>query len=170
MTEPTRDQTVATSALELVVVIAIGVAFVAAIVAALTYDFVSARAPLFILFPLVILIGVQFRKIRTFLQANIGSSTFAVALKENRQKLGRSLQLVTWTGVLMVLMYVAGHYVASAAFMYLLLHNVSSESKKLSVTVSLIVTIILFVLFEHGFSIELSRGVIFEFLSERFGD
>jgi cell division protein FtsW (lipid II flippase) len=46
--------------LELVFITFIGLVVVGALVAALNYDFISARAPLVIMVPLLILIAMQF--------------------------------------------------------------------------------------------------------------
>ncbi|MFQ5981747.1 MAG: hypothetical protein ACE5KS_00080 [Woeseiaceae bacterium] len=50
------------AALELMFISIIGLLVVGAFVAALNYDFVSARAPLVIMVPLLILIGMQLHK------------------------------------------------------------------------------------------------------------
>ena len=144
----------------------LGIAFVVAFIAALTYDFVSARAPLFILAPLIILIGVQFRRTRKASAEVTTEPSVSAAPANSQQKLRKILELIAWTGLLLLMIFVAGHYVASAVFMYLLLHTVSKESNKLSIIVSICVVAIIYALFEHGFNIELSRGLIFDFIAE----
>jgi hypothetical protein len=63
-----NDETTQNSvALELVFISFIGLVVIGAFVAALNYDFVSARAPLVIMVPLLILIGMQFNKISVFM-------------------------------------------------------------------------------------------------------
>jgi hypothetical protein len=57
--------------------------------------------------------------------------------------------------------YLIGHYAGMMIFMFLLLHFKAKESLRLSVIVTLIVTAIIFVLFEQIFNIELYRGLIF---------
>lgn len=168
MSEIRKVRTKNTNTLELVFISLIGLAFAAALVAALTYDFVSAQAPLFILVPLLILIGIQFNRIRGSTSSDAVSSGFSNVLKRNHEKFNKATELVGWTVLLLVVIFVAGHYFASATFMYVLLHVRSNETRRLSVVMSISVTAILYLLFEHGFNIELSRGLIFKFFSEYF--
>jgi hypothetical protein len=69
--------------------------------------------------------------------------------------------LIGWMIFLLGTIYLIGHYAGMMIFMFLLLHFKAKESLRLSVIVTLIVTAIIFVLFEQIFNIELYRGLIF---------
>ncbi len=151
--------------LELFFVVLIGLAFSAALVAALNYDFVSARTPLVILVPLLILIGAQINRTRKATNIKAIKSSLSRVAAGNDRKFKMVAGLVGLIVMLMVLIFVAGHYIGVATFMYVLLNVISKESKLLSALVSTGVTAILYVLFEIGFNIEMYRGLIFNFLS-----
>ncbi len=165
MAEEADEVTENNTTLELFFVVLIGLAFVAALIAALNYDFVSARTPLVILVPLLILIGAQINRTRKATNAEaIKSSLSRVAAGKDR-KFNMAAGMSGWIVMLMLLIFFAGHYVGVATFMYILLNVISKESKLLSALVSTGVTAILYVLFEIGFNIELYRGLIYNFLS-----
>ena len=168
MAEEADEVTENNTTLELFFVVLIGLAFVAALIAALNYDFVSARTPLVILVPLLILIGVQINRTRKATNAKaIKSSLSRVAAGKDR-KFNLVAGMSGWIVMLMLLIFFAGHYVGVATFMYFLLNVISKESKLLSALVSTGVTAILYVLFEIGFNIEMYRGLIYNFLSGYF--
>lgn len=165
MAEEADEVTENNTTLELFFIVLIGLAFVAAFIAALNYDFVSARTPLVILVPLLILIGAQINRTRKATNAKtIQSSLSRVATGKDR-KFNMVAGISGWIVMLMLLIFFAGHYVGVATFMYILLNVISKESKLLSALVSTGVTAILFVLFEIGFNIELYRGLLYSFLS-----
>jgi len=165
MAEEADEVTENNTTLELFFVVLIGLAFVAAFIAALNYDFVSARTPLVILVPLLILIGAQINRTRKATNAKaIKSSLSRVAAGKDR-KFKLVAGMSGWIVMLMLLIFFAGHYVGVATFMYVLLNVISKESKLLSALVSTGVTAILYVLFEIGFNIEMYRGLIYNFLS-----
>jgi len=168
MAEEADEVTENNTTLELFFVVLIGLAFVAAFFAALNYDFVSARTPLVILVPLLILIGAQINRTRKATNAKaIKSSLSRVAAGKDR-KFNLVAGMSGWIVMLMLLIFFAGHYVGVATFMYFLLNVISKESKLLSALVSTGVTAILYVLFEIGFNIEMYRGLIYNFLSGYF--
>ncbi len=165
MAEEADEVTENNTTLELFFVVLIGLAFVAALIAALNYDFVSARTPLVILVPLIILIGAQINRTRKATNAKaIKLSLSRVAAGKDR-KFNLVAGMSGWIVMLMLLIFFAGHYVGVATFMYVLLNVISKESKLLSALVSTGVTAILYVLFEIGFNIEMYRGLIYNFLS-----
>lgn len=151
--------------LELFFVVLIGLAFSAALVAALGYAFVSARTPLVILIPLLLLIGAQINRTRKATDVTTILSDLSQVMRGKNRKFNTVASMVGWIVMLMLLIFVAGHYVGVATFMYFLLNLISKESKLLSALVSTGVTAILYILFEIGFNIELYRGLIYNFLS-----
>jgi len=165
MAEETDEVTENNTTLELFFVVLIGLAFVAALIAALNYDFVSARTPLVILVPLLILIGAQINRTRKATNAKAIQSSLSRVATGKVRKFNMVAGMSGWIVMLMLLIFFAGHYVGVATFMYILLNVISKESKLLSALVSTGVTAILYVLFEIGFNIELYRGLIYNFLS-----
>ena len=152
--------------LELIFVVLIGLAVSAALVAALGYAFVSARTPLVILVPLLILIGAQINRTKKATNATTIMSDLSQVMKGKNRKFNMIAGMVGLIVLLMLVIFFAGHYVGVATFMYILINVISKESKLLSVLVSIGITAILFVLFEIGFNIELYRGLIYNFLSD----
>jgi len=73
-----------------------------------------------------------------------------------------------WIVFLLVLIYLTGHYVGIATFMYILLSYIAREKTGLSVSISLGVTLFIYVLFEHVLGMELFRGMIYR-LSAGYG-
>ncbi|MEE9159399.1 MAG: hypothetical protein V3U60_13575 [Gammaproteobacteria bacterium] len=151
--------------LELFFIVLVGLALGTAFIAALTYDFVSARTPLCILVPLLLLIGTQINRTRIATNAKKVMSDLSYAVRGQNRKFNKAAGMVGWIVMLMLLILIAGHYVGVATFMYILLNVISKESKLLSASVSIGVTTIIYILFELGFNIELYRGLFYDLLS-----
>ncbi len=147
-------------ALELVFILFTGLVVIAAFIAALNYDFVSARAPLVIMVPLLILIGMQFNKIRRQVGHDVLLKQLSHAFKGRNGKFNSVLRFIAYMTLLLLLIYVGGHYVGISVFMFVLMHWVSKERPILALLVSVGVTVLIYFLFEHGFNIELYRGYI----------
>ena len=147
-------------ALELVFISFIGLVVIGAFIAALNYDFVSARAPLVIMAPLLILIGMQFNKIRRQVGYDVLLNELSHAFKGRNSKFNSVLRFIAYMTLLLLLIFVAGHYVGISVFMFVLMHRVSKERPILALLVSVGVTVLIYFLFEHGFNIELYRGYI----------
>ncbi len=155
-------------ALELVFISFVGLVIVGAFIAALNYDFVSARAPLVIIVPLLILVAMQFNKTRRQADSHVVLKQLSHALKGRNSKFNAVLRFVAFMSFLLLLIYVAGHYVGISVFMFVLMHWVSRERPILALLVSVGVTVLIYFLFEHGFNIELYRGYVPRLLS-RYG-
>jgi len=151
--------------LELLFISFTAITMISAFIAALTYDFVSARAPLCILVPLLILTGVQFNRTRR--RAGIDDLSVSVTrvVQGKDHNFNRVTGFIGLMTLLLLLIYVAGHYVGISVFMFVLLYLMSNERLLLSLALAVGVTIGIYFLFEHGFNIELYRGVIFRLLS-----
>ncbi len=148
--------------LELFFITLLGLAFGGALIAALTYDFISARAPLVILAPLLLLIGAQINRTRKATDAKTVVADFSCAVKGKNPKFGKAAGMAGWILLLMLLILIAGHYVGIATFMFILLNVISKEGRLLSALVSVGVTVVIYFLFDHGFNIEMYRGIIFD--------
>lgn len=147
--------------LELCFILFCGLAVLAALIESLTYDFVSARAPLVVIVPLLILIGIQIKRAWTAAgDVDVGAD-LSRAFKGRNKEFNNVGGLLGWMVLLLALIYVAGHYAGIAAFMFILLRMVSDEDLMISVGVPAGVTIITYILFEYLFNIELYRGLIY---------
>ncbi len=161
-----HDETAQKSvALELGFISFVGLVVVGAFIAALNYDFVSARAPLVIMVPLLILVGMQFNKTRRQAEHHVVLKQLSHALKGRNSKFNTVLRFVAFMTFLLLLIYVAGHYVGVSVFMFVLMHWISRERPIFALLVSVGVTVLIYILFEHGFNIELYRGYIPRLLS-----
>ncbi len=154
--------------LEFVFISFVGMVVVGAFIAALNYDFVSARAPLVIMVPLLILVAMQFNKTRRQVGHDVLLNQLSHAFKGRNSKFNSVLRFIAYMTLLLLLIYVAGHYVGISVFMFVLMYWVSRERPILALLVSVGVTVLIYFLFEHGFNIELYRGYIFKLLG-RYG-
>lgn len=156
-TDPQKKRLV----LELCFISLLGIVVLGAFVAALSYDFISARAPLFIMLPLLLLIGVQFNRARKQVPARELIDELSLAIRRQNGDFNRVAGFIALMLLLLLLIYVAGHYIGISVFMFVLLKRFAKESWLLSALVSVGVTVLIYVLFEHGFSIELYRGALY---------
>ena len=161
MTEEADKVTGNKTTLELLFITLLGLAFGGAFIAALSYNFSSAQAPLVILVPLLLLIGAQINRTRKATKAKTVVSDFSYAVRGKNPKFSKAASMTAWIVMLMLLIYIAGHYVGIATFMFILLNVISKEGRLLSASVSVGVTVVLYFLFEHGFNIEMYRGLIY---------
>jgi len=151
--------------LELCFISLLAITVAGAFIAALTYDFVSARAPIFIMVPLLLLIGAQLNRTRRQAHVHDLLEEASLALRGKNNGFNSVASFVGLMVLLLLLIYVAGHYVGISVFMFVLLRWISKEHPILSLLISVGVTVLIYVLFEHGFHIELYRGYIFRLLS-----
>ena len=147
--------------LELCFTIVIGVLIAAAFLRSLTYDFVSARAPLVILVPLLILIGIQLKRIWGTSDLSEVKNALSVVFKIQNKEFNGIAGFFLWMIFLLILIFVTGHYVGIAVFMFFLMNMVAEEKLSLSLIIPIAVTVVIYLLFEHLFNIELYRGLIF---------
>lgn len=150
------------SVLELFFISLTGIFVIGAFVAALGYDIVSARTPLCIMVPLLILIGVQFNRTRKAVCAEAVKSELSRVFGGRHEGFNTIAAFIGWMILLLLLILVAGHYAGIAVFMFILLRFVAKERLQLSLLISSGVTVIIYLLFEHGFNIELYRGFAYE--------
>jgi hypothetical protein len=149
------------AALDLGFIVIIGLVMLAAFISALTYDFISARTPIVILVPLLILIGLQLKRSFKGAAGTDIPKYIAELGKGKNSEFNGIAGFFGWMILLLVLIFVAGHYAGIAAFMFMLLYLVAGEKLVLSLSVSGGVTLMVFALFEHIFGIELYRGMIY---------
>ena len=147
--------------LELCFTIIIGMLVAAAFLRSLTYDFVSARTPLVILVPLLILIGIQLKRTWGLSDLSEIKNALSGVIKLKNKEFNGIAGFFLWMIFLLILIFVTGHYVGIAVFMFFLMNLVAEEKFSLSLFISIAVTVVIYMLFEHLFNIELYRGLIF---------
>ncbi len=150
------------AALDLCFILFIGALMAGAFASALTYDFVSARTPIVILVPMLIMIAIQIKK--SFKAAGFAD----IALAFNKMITGKYTEFngvagfFAWMILLLVLIFLVGHYAGMMIFMFMLLHMVAEEKLGLSLTISVSVTVAIYLLFEQVFSIALNKGLVYQ--------
>ncbi len=143
----------------------VGLIVLAAFVTALGYEFVSARTPIVIMVPLLVLIAVQFfRSLGAVRKVDAGAVISAVAKGSDRM-VNRTTGFIGWMIVFLALIVAVGHYAAIALVMFILLRLVSKERLALSLALTLGMTISIYLVFELGFDIDLHRGAIARMLA-----
>ena len=147
--------------LELYFIVAVGLIVAAAFVAASRYEFVSARTPIVIMLPLIILIGAQFFRVQKASRTVDVRSALSTVAKGDNKTFNRAAGFIGWMILLLTLIVVAGHYAGIAVVMFVLLRFVSREGILFSLALTAGVTVVIFLMFELGFDIELHRGAIF---------
>lgn len=156
-------------ATEFIFIVAVGFIVLAAFAAALGYDPISARAPLCIMAPLLILIGVQFNRCRKATEVRHVSAELQLLVTGPRQRFRAVLSLIGWMALLLMGIYIAGHYAGMAIFLLLMLRVVAKESLRLSIVLTVLVTFGVYLLFENVFNIELYRGLLHNAIMSRLG-
>lgn len=149
---------------EFLFIIFVGLVTAAAFLAALTYELVSARTPLTILVPMLILIGVQINRVRKRVTlADVRDEVRRVTGGEHPHLRG-ALQLTLWMLVLLAMIWLVGHFAGMALFMLIMLRIMAKESWMMSIGVTAGVTVAIYVLFTHVFRLELYRGLLINFI------
>lgn len=142
-----------------------GVLFVAALLGALSYDFLPSRTPVFILIPLLLLTAIQINRARILQRARQAAMVSNRSVFAVEDQLGKAFEIIMWTILLLALIIFAGHYAAILIFMLLLLKTASKTDTTLALAIAASVTLALFILFEIAFDIELYRGLVYRAFS-----
>lgn len=148
--------------LELLFISFVGIVILGAFITSLTYDLVSARTPLCIMVPLLILVGLQFNRSRKSATRTGFKADLQPVLKGKDLNFNAVMALIGWMALFLVLIYAGGHYAGMVVFVFVLLRFVSKESLRLSLSVTAVLTLSIYLLFEHLFRIELYRGLIYD--------
>jgi TctA family transporter len=136
------------------------VVFAIAMLVALGYREIPARAPVVILLILTTLCLLQFmRAWKTCRQQ--ASLTRVFERIANDPALRKVLQIGVFTLFLLVAIVVMGHYAGIAVFMMLLLKWPGEKELYQSLAISVSVTLAIFILFELVFGIEMYRGLAY---------
>ena len=160
-----KDKTTASrnlAALDLAFILAIGALMTGAFISALTYDFVSGRTPIVILIPLLIMIAIQIKK--SYHAGGFAdiAHAFSEMISGKIREFNGVAGFFVWMILLLVLIFLVGHYAGMIIFMFMLLHMVAGEKLGLSITIAVSVTLSIYLLFEQVFGIALSRGLVYQ--------
>jgi len=159
------DKVVNRSALEQAALLLTAGFTLAALIAAIGYDFSSSRPLFVILVPLIFLVLVQIY--RTMKQGDIETSLNVIkaALGGQIVDFAVSVKFFMLLMALLICIYVLGHYAGLMLAMFYLIRVHGGESMKMSLIVPIITALALFALFEMVFSIELFQGQLYRYFA-----
>jgi len=159
------DKVVNRSALEQAALLLTAGFTLAALIAAIGYDFSSSRPLFVILVPLMFLVLVQIY--RTMKQGDIETSLNVIkaALGGQIVDFAVSVKFFMLLMALLICIYVLGHYAGLMLAMFYLIRVHGGESMKMSLIVPIITALALFALFELVFSIELFQGQLYRYFA-----
>jgi hypothetical protein len=150
------------AALDLCFILMIGALMSGAFISALTYDFVSARTPIVIMIPMLIMIAIQIKK--SFKAAGFAdiAHSFNELIRGKYSEFNGVAGFFGWMLLLLLWIFLAGHYAGMMLFMFMLLYLLAEEKLILSLSISVIVTLVIYLLFEQIFNIALNRGLVYQ--------
>lgn len=154
---------------EFIFIVALGLITIAALFAALGYDLVSARTPLTILGPMLILIAIQFNRVRKKVTAAELHGEVRRVVSGQRARLRSAFALMFWMFFLLAVIWLVGHYAGMAVFMFVMLRMVARERPLMSIGVTVGVTVAIYVLFAYVFNLELYRGLLIDVIESARG-
>ena len=159
------DKVVNRSALEQAALLLTAGFTLAALIAAIGYDFSSSRPLFVILVPLIFLVLVQIY--RTMKQGDIETSLNVIKAAFGGQIIdfAVSVKFFILLLALLVCIYVLGHYAGLMLAMFYLIRVHGGESMKMSLIVPIITALALFALFDLVFSIELFQGQLYRYFA-----
>ena len=159
------DKAVNRSALEQAALLLTAGFTLAALIAAIGYDFSSSRPLFVILVPLIFLVLVQIY--RTMKQGDIETSLNVIKAAFGGQIIdfAVSVKFFMLLMALLICIYVLGHYAGLMLAMFYLIRVHGGESMKMSLIVPIITALALFALFELVFSIELFQGQLYRYFA-----
>lgn len=138
---------------------------VAAFLEALTYELVSSRIAFVALVPLIALLTAQLvRLLRADSLASVrarASEALAGRVPSFRKMIG----MVWWLVALLLTIAVAGHYIAIAGFLTVLMRGLAREPWRITLIVTVATTALIYAAFEWGFDIELYRGLVYRYFA-----
>lgn len=152
-------------AIELCFLGVVGLIVIAAFIEALSYKLVSSRTPFVIMVPLLLLIGLQARRLLVVRQRFQWVEAIRKVFRGRAPMFRKIAILNGWFVLLLALIQIAGHYAAIAFFMFMLIWYVAKERWLTALIVSAAITLAIVVVFEHLFNIELYRGLIFRYFA-----
>lgn len=152
-------------ALEVCFLAVLGIIVLGAFLQALSYPLVSARTPFVIMVPLLALIAFQAFRLLQMRGSYHPLATIRNVLAGHVPFVRKLAGLHVWMLGLFVMINLAGHYIALATFIFMLVWREAKERLLLAVVLSLATTAVMFGLFEYGFHIGLYPGLIYRYFA-----
>ncbi|MBD3677929.1 MAG: hypothetical protein HUJ27_05930 [Rhodobacteraceae bacterium] len=150
--------------LEIVFLAVVGLVVIAAFFEALSYQLVSSRTPFVIMVPLFLLIVIHARRLFKVRQYADFGHRLRMALRGEVPGVNKVAAMSGWMAGLLVLIMALGHYAGLLIFSFFLMWR-AGERFKLAATVAVVSTVMIFVVFEFGFDVELYRGLLFRYFA-----
>jgi hypothetical protein len=149
--------------LEICFLALVGLVVLAAFLEATTYKLVSSRTPFVIMVPLILLIVFHARRLFKVRKQAEFNRRISLALSGKMPSLNKVVSQSGWMVALLAMVVVLGHVVAIAIYSFVLMRIIAKENLKLALTVTVVTTVFIYVLFEMGFNVELYRGLILRY-------
>ena len=143
----------------------VGLVVVAAFIEALSYKLVSSRTPFVIMVPLLILIGVHARRLMVARHKYQWVEAVQKVLQGRAPYFRKIVVLNLWFALLLALIQVAGHFAAIAFFMFMLTWYLAKERWVAALVLTAVMTLLIYLVFEQFFNIELFRGMIYRYFA-----
>jgi hypothetical protein len=122
---------------------------------------VARRAPMVVMIPLILLIIIQIIRLTRVVSFSAMIEFIAKIFNGKEENYKKVFQITLWMIVLIASIYVVGHYVGSALFLFVLLRIISREKWSSTLLIMVIVPVILYVLFEYLLGLQLYRGILY---------
>ncbi len=151
--------------LEICFLAIIGLVVVAAFFEALNYELVSSRTPFVILAPLFLLIVIQGKRLSTVWKQADFSARVRVAFSGGLESVNKVVMNAVWMCALLLVVLCLGHYVGILSMGVIMMRWMAKTKFVTAVLVAGITTLLIFVVFEVGFGVDLYRGLLFRYLS-----
>jgi hypothetical protein len=103
---------------------------------------------------------MQFNKTRKRAEHRLVFTQLSQSLKGRNSEFNSVFLFVAYMTFLLLLIYVAGHYVGISVFMFVLMRWISGERPVFALLVSIGVTVLIYFLFEHGFNFIAATSLI----------
>lgn len=164
-TDPETEDKANMLTLEICFLAFVGVVVVLAFFEALTYQLVSARTPFVIMAPLFVLIVVQgVRLYRQRDEADLGHR-LGMAVSGRMPGLNRAVALLLWLAALLLLIVGLGHYIGLAVFSFMLMWSLGRVPLLGALAITAGMLLVIFLVFEVAFDLELYRGLLFRWMA-----
>jgi hypothetical protein len=115
--------------------------------------------------PLILFLGVALLRLLREGGARGAGGRVAAALRGQVPGARKMAAFMAWLGALLATIIAFGHYAGIAIFVFVLTRVLARERLRSALILSLAVTLILFVVFEIGFDIELYRGLTYRYFA-----
>jgi len=148
--------------LEICFLAVVGLVVAAAFFEALTYQLVSSRTPFVIMAPLFLLIVIHAKRLYSVRDRANLRERLSNALHGKVANLNAVIAMSGWMLALFALILTLGHYIGLLVFSFALMIK-GDETRKIAGIIAIVTTVLIFLVFEYGFDVELYRGLLFRY-------